>query len=326
MRDTCVFDPAKGFAPFRDPVELTDPTVFRREGRWWMCTAGEVAGHPATQLAIASLPAGAPLSASGWKLTPHPSDHARIAVLAQERSAGWDRNGGRHCPSYVKGWDPQTRRDVERIYYAGAAEHMWGPYAIGYLEWDGAQWVDQPEPAFVATEPWERGSVYEPNVVFADGMWKLWYVAGSNQDDYLVQGFAESADGRTQWSAHTVFAPAEMKMFDFRVLAVLGGYEAVFSRVWLRGAPPPEAGLWWCRCDRLSARLAEWTQPIQIMTAADRGWHAGPWKPSIHYGDADPSTLFVFYSGTYSRQDGSPFPFVFTLGCLEVETPPGAGA
>ena len=55
---------------------------------------------------------------------------------------------------------------------------------------------EQSEPVFVAVEEWERGSVYEPNLVYADGMWKMWYVAGSNQDDYLVQGFAESGDGR----------------------------------------------------------------------------------------------------------------------------------
>ena len=53
---------------------------------------------------------------------------------------------------------------------------------------------------FFANEDWEHGSVYEPNVVYADGKWKMWYVAGSNVEDYLVKGFAESADGRTNWT------------------------------------------------------------------------------------------------------------------------------
>jgi hypothetical protein len=316
MRETCVFNPADGFAPLTDPCEVTDPTVFMRDGRWWMCVATEVAGRPGIQLGTASLAPGAPLSATGWALTPDPGDPHRIAVLPQVRSAAWDLKGGRHCPSYAKGRDPHANREVERIYYAGGAEHLWGPYTIGYLEWDGESWGDQPEPAFVATEPWERGSVYEPNVVYADGKWRLWYVAGSNHEDYLVHGYAESEDGRTNWSAHAIFAPPEMKMFDFRPLAVEGGYEAVFARVSLRGTPSPEAGLWWCRCARPSANLPDWSEPVQIMTAADRGWHAGPWKPSIAYDDRGrKGELFVFFSGAYSRYDGSPFPFAFTLGC-----------
>jgi hypothetical protein len=321
LRETSVFDPARGFAPLTDPVEVTDPTVFRRGGRWWMCAASEVAHRPGIQLSLAALPDGAPLSAAGWRLAPDPREPHRLGVLPQERSTPWDLRGGRHCPSYVKGWDPHAGREVERIYYAGAAEQLWGPYAIGYLEWDGERWLDQPEPAFAAAEPWERGSVYEPNLIYADGKWRLWYVAGANQDDYLVHGYAESVDGRTSWSARTMFAPPEMKMFDFRVLPVGGACEAVFSRVSVRGTPPPETGLWWCRSDRPSSRLTDWSTPVQIMTAADRGWHTGPWKPSIQYADDDPSRLFVFFSGAYSRGDGSPFPFVFTLGCLEWQRP-----
>ena len=222
----------------------------------------------------------------------------------------------------MSGRGRRTGSDVERVYYAGAAENLWGPYAIGFLEWDGEQWIDQPAPAFVASEPWERGSVYEPNLLYEDGTWKLWYVAGANQHDYLVHGYAESDDGRTGWTARQIFAPPEMKMFDFRVLPVGGAYEAVFSRVSLRGAPPPETGLWWSRCDSPSARLGDWSEPVQIMTAEDRGWHAGTWKPSAHVSETDPSRRLVFFSGTYSRHDGSPFPFVFTLGCLEFTPTP----
>jgi hypothetical protein len=316
--ETCVFDPAAGFLPLRDPVEVTDPAIFTRDGRWWMCVASEVAGRPGIQLATASLPHGTPLSAAGWRLTADAADSSRIAVLPQERSAAWDLRGGRHCPSYVRGWDPSLNQWVERIYYAGAAEHLWGPYAIGYLEWDGERWIDQPAPAFVATEPWERGSVYEPNLIYADGKWRLWYVAGANHDDYLVHGYAESDDGRGGWSEPRIFAPPDMKMFDFHVRPAGAGYEAIFSRVCLRGTPPADSGLWRCRCATASSRLSDWSAPQQILTAADRGWHAGPWKPCA--ADAGDRT-FVFFSGSYSRNDGSPFPFVFTLGCLEVELP-----
>jgi hypothetical protein len=45
---------------------------------------------------------------------------------------------------------------VERIYYAGAAENLWEPYAIGFLQWSAEKWIDQPEPSFAANEEWEH--------------------------------------------------------------------------------------------------------------------------------------------------------------------------
>ena len=147
-----------------------------------------------------------------------------------ERSKSWDGNGGRHCPSYVKGWDPARANGVERIYYAGAADNLWGPYTIGFLEWNGEEWIDQPEPVFTPNEDWEHGSVYEPNLIYHDGKWQMWYVAGSNHEDNLIHGYAESDDGRTGWSKHVVFAPPEMKMFDFCVRQRGVGFDAIFAR------------------------------------------------------------------------------------------------
>jgi hypothetical protein len=316
--ETKIFDPADGFAPLTDPYVVTDSSVVKRGDTWWMYLAGKIGGREGIQLFSAALPKGAPLATTGWKLIPETEDGTKVAMLAgQENSKGWDLKGGRHCPAYVKGWDPKRGVWVERIYYAGGAENVWGPYTIGYLEWDGERWVDQPEPVFVANEEWERGSVYEPNLIYADGRWKMWYVAGSNQQDYIVQGFAESEDGRTGWTKHTMFFPPEEKIFDFCVIARQEGYEAVFSRVWLgEGSPPERTGLWWCRSKSASGDATNWSVPVQIMTAEDRGWHAGPWKPSVQYGEDDPSQMFVFFDGSYKRDGAGGFPFVFTLGCL----------
>ena len=323
VRETKIFDPADGYGPLTDPVAVTDSTVVKRGNRWWMYLAGKLKGPGATHLFSASLPEGAPLSATGWRLTPDPNDPSRIAPLGSQRaSAPWDLAGGRHCPSYVKGWDPARGAWVERIYYAGGATQIWGPYTIGYLEWNGSEWIDQAAPAFVASEDWERGSVYEPNLIYADGKWKMWYVAGSNQDDYIVQGFAESADGCTKWSKHQIAFPPEEKVFDFCVLPRPDGYEAVFARVWLTASPaPPRTGLWWCRCDVPSANITDWSTPVQIMTAEDRGWHTKPWKPSLQYGESDPNRLFVFFDGAYTMPGSGPFGFAFTLGCMELARP-----
>jgi len=319
ITETKIFDPADGFAPLTDVYVATDSSVAKRGDTWWMYLAGKIVGKEGIQLFSASLPAGSPLTPTGWKLTPDPEDATKVAMLAdQEISKNWDLKGGRHCPSYVRGWDPHRGVWVERVYYAGGSENVWGPYAIGYLEWNGERWIDQPEPAFVADEAWERGSVYEPNLIYADGKWKMWYVAGSNQQDYIVQGFAESEDGRNGWTKHQIFFPAEEKVFDFCVIKGLEGYEAVFSRVWLgEGAPPDKTGLWWCSSKNASPKIADWSEPVQIMTAEDREWHTGPWKPSVQYAEDDSNRLFVFFDGAYKRGDGA-FPFVFTLGCLSL--------
>ena len=63
-----IFDP-------RDPAtgtggsELLDASVVRRDEQWWMYLAGQADGYGATDLYSASLPPGAPLSATGWKLS-----------------------------------------------------------------------------------------------------------------------------------------------------------------------------------------------------------------------------------------------------------------
>jgi hypothetical protein len=321
--ETKIFDPADGFAPLTDAVILTDASVVKRGNRWWMYLAGRALNRTSIELFSASLPEGAPLSATGWKLTSQSGDHTRIADLAShESSKAWDLNGGRHCPSYARGWDPQRKTWVERIYYAGGAANVWGPYTIGYLEWDGSKWIDQAAPAFTANEAWEHGSVYEPNLIYRDGKWRMWYVAGSNQEDYIVQGYSESADGRSGWSKHEiVFAPEE-KVFDFCVIETASGYEAVFSRVMLgKQLPATPAGLYWCEAKTPSSKMAEWSKPVQIMTAEDHGWHSGPWKPSLRYSEADPKKMFVFFDGLYPKPNAGPFPFVFTLGCLEMERP-----
>jgi hypothetical protein len=270
------------------------------------------------------LPAAALLSVQGWQITARDDDPSRVAVLADRtKTAAWDLHGGRHCPCYVRGLNPHTSQWVERICYAGSSGNLWGPYTIGFLEWDGERWAGQAQPVFVANEEWEHHSVFEPNVVYADGLWKMWYVAGSNHENYIVQGYSESGNGVTGWTSHRIFAPREMKMFDFAVTPVAGGYEAVFARVSLGAeAPPPAAGLWWCRCDAPSPNLSDWSEPFQIMTAEDRGWHAGPWKPCLRFDARVPDRRFVFFDGLYRTNDPGPFPYAFTLGCLEIDGTP----
>jgi hypothetical protein len=318
---TTIFDAGKGYGPITGLRTIIDCTVVKRETRWWMFACGLYKESWEIQMFSASLPENAPLSATGWQITPDVNDSSRPELLAcKTKSHWWDGKGGRHCPSYVKGWDPEKNAWIERIYYAGAAQNFMGPYAIGYLEWDGAQWVDQPAPAFTANEYWERGSVYEPNLIYHDGKWKMWYVAGANQDDYLVQGYSESPNGRTDWSSHRIIFPAEERVFDFCVLPVENGFEAVFSRVDVRvlnvrgQEERPETGLWWCGSKVPSPEISNWSKPVRISGP-------GPWKPVLRYGEADPGKMYVFYDDAYPNTLGAGMPLHFTLNCIQTDRP-----
>jgi hypothetical protein len=145
----------------------------------------------------------------------------------------------------------------------------------------------------------------------------MWYVCGSHRENYLAHGYAESLDGRT-WSEPTPFAPAEMRMFDFCVRQRGDTFHAVFSRISL-GDSDHEAGLWHCHAGAPQGDLKQWSEPVQIMTAEDRGWHSGPFKPSLAFDEQDPEQAFVFFDGMYNTGDGSPIPFAFALGCLEIK-------
>jgi hypothetical protein len=316
VRHTRIFDAGQGYGPVTDLITFTDASVARRADRWQMLAGGRDKTTGEINLLSASLPPGSPLSATGWQITADPGHPERPAILAGKTlSHPWDGKGGRHCPSYATGYDPGTGRWVERIYYAGAAQHYAGPYSIGYVEWDGTRWADQSRPVFTATEDWEHGSVYEPNLIYHDSKWKMWYVAGANEDDYLVHGYAESPDGRTGWSEHKIFAPAEQKMFDFCAIRTARGYEAVFSRVNVSGRTDlPDTGLWWCQAEQPSGSLSGWSTPVRISGP-------GPWKPSLQYSDTDPATMFVFHDDAHPNTTGHGIPFHFTIDCIETSRP-----
>jgi hypothetical protein len=312
---TRIFDAGKGYGSLMALRTAVDCTIAHRQGQWQMFICGVEKTSREIHIYSASLPQDASLSAAGWSIAADANDPTKPALLAAKtRSYWWDGAGGRHCPSYVKGWNSELNAWVERIYYAGAARDFMGPYVIGYLEWDGERWVDQSAPAFTANEYWERGSVYEPNLIYHDGKWKMWYVAGANQDDYLVHGYSESPDGQTGWSHHQmVFAPEE-KVFDFCVCPVADGFDAVIARVNVGKTELPNTGLWWTHAKEPSPAISDWQEPVRISGP-------GPWKPVLLYDECDSKRMFVFHDNQYSNTSGIGIPFHFTVDCFEIERP-----
>jgi hypothetical protein len=313
-----IFDASKGYGSITDLLTFTDPTLFKRDHQWIMIAGGFTKQNPEINMFTASLPKGAPLSPNGWRIVPDSVNPNSPEILAGKKASyPWDGKGGRHCPSFVKGFDPNKEKWVERIYYAGASQSFMGPFSIGYLEWDGSRWVDQASPCFTPKEEWEGGSVYEPNLIYHEGKWKMWYVAGGN----IIQGYAESVDGCNDWSTHKVFLGPEEKVFDFCVVQRNNVYEATFSRInfssnqIIPNADPGavQAGLWWCQSETPSSKIEDWSKPVRIS-------NPGSWKPVIRYDEEnDPNTMFVFYDsspGTF--ESGMP---IFTIDCLQTLQP-----
>ena len=311
-----IFDECQGYGEITNLGTFTDATVSKRGNKWVMFGSGFEINQSDLNIFSASLNEHENLSPSGWKITTAPGDaHSAIPICGKSKSFSWDGPGGRHCPCYVKGFDPQKGAVVERIYYAGAAGDFMGPYTIGYLEWNGNTWEDQAKPAFTATEDWEHGSVYEPNLIYHKGKWKMWYVAGSNAEDYLVQCYSESEDGKSGWSKHQIVFPPEEKVFDFNVLSTPDGYEAIIARVNLKGRKDlPKTGLWWCTAKFPSSNIADWSEPE---------FFAGPihWKPCLQADEREKNKRLVFCDGITLNKSGQGMPYCYTVECLEFEKP-----
>jgi hypothetical protein len=340
-----VFDATDGtgFGKVTNLDTFADATIVRRGDRWFMYAAGSTPETGRISLWSASLPKGAPLSATGWQIETVPGDPTRAMLLAPDAAdAEWDGLGGRHCPSYVKGWDPAKNGGrggwEERIYYAGSTPSPGGPYSIGYIAFDGQKWVVPPagQPVFQASAPWESNSgryagVYEPNLVYQGGKWRMWYVAGPpNANGQMPHGYAESVDGRTNWQRRKIYWPPEMDVFDNAVIEARDQrrrfhsrgqgsphFEAMVARFGLSFAPEDDWGLWWQRASRPYDDPAKWSEPVQLVRANDgTPWHAlGIWKPTFQYSDADPGRAFVFFDGGFmDPASGRPN---YALGCLE---------
>jgi hypothetical protein len=320
---TKVFDPMDGFGAITNIRNFTDPTIFRRGNQWWMIGSGFDIRERTILLLSASLPAGTALDAKGWTITTVPGDPtSALTLIPPSPPESRDGVGGMHCPSYVRGWDPTANGGAgdwrERIYYAGSTVSFAGPYSIGYLEWDGSGWSRHAgSPVLTATESWEMPTVAEPNVIYHDGRWRMWYLAGPDSAKQFLQGYAESPDGKTQWKKQ-IYSPGAENVFDNNTIAANGRFESIFARYPLASRKlGPEDGLWWRWANGPYSEPKRWSKPTQLLSPFDgqSAWHAGGiWKPSFRYADTDPTKAFVFFDASYAGSGPVP---IFTLGCIE---------
>jgi hypothetical protein len=323
-----LFDSGEGFGALKNLATLTDASVARRGGRWCLFLAGMDRTTRSIRLFTATLPEGAELDDPRWSIATQSDDPSLAQALADPPTArNWDGTG-RHCPAYAQGWDPTAARGKgdwrERIYYAGSDNKTYqGPYAIGCLEWDGTAWRRLGDgPVFSPSEAWENGSVFEPNVVYAGGKWRLWYCFGPSKTWRFGIGYAESVDGKTNWTGRQICFPETTNLFDFAVAVAGDHFEAVFARnPWARlGAR--KQGLFWTATKGLSgASAADWTaKKVRLLRpVGGEAWYRnGIWKPTFHRSDADPTRLHVFFDGSYPSGLTPPQrPYHLTLGRID---------
>lgn len=334
-----LFDMLEGI-PARNLLGLGDPDVHRIGDRWVMFLGG-FTNRLRNNLFSATLPPGAPLRSAQWSLTRYGTD-PRVAVplVRQPPRGNWDHYG-LHTPSYVAGVDP-VRGWQERIYYSGrssrATTDVQSRYSIGCLENTPAGWVRRDAPVLTGTP--ERPSVLEPLVRYYDGKWRMWYLStpheagrGDLPDHQLA--YVESTDGLTGWSRPKALFSTRDSLFDNAVTEVSGGYEMIVARghnlFATRGFPPQ--GMWWLSARQASGDRRDWSAvPTAILDASDAPlpWYEyGAFGPSVNYDDADPDTMYVFFTGVRVpsswmrvaatrlltlRKPPVPAPFYFAVG------------
>lgn len=88
--------------------------------------------------------------------------------------------------------------DTYHMWFSGTAE-LDGPRAIGHAtSRDGINWTVDPEPVFSGYQDWDRYSVYDPYVIYENGLFEMWFVGKGKEKGLTAIGRAFSDNG-TAW-------------------------------------------------------------------------------------------------------------------------------
>ena len=314
---TKLLDMRDGYAPIRNILGMSDPSVARVDGRWTMFIGGMGAAFR-TNLLTARLPEGDTLASDRWEFELVPGSRWRAQRLIPQPPRGsWNRC--LHSVCHVRGRVDGV--DVERIYHAGrSAETVLSttsPYRIGFLERRNGRWVARPQPLEIAGLGTGKG-VLEPKVEHVDGSWHLRYLAltqpGDDKDGNHTILYSRSADGVTGWSEPTVFSDASAGYYDSVALPdrAGSGYLLALTRDSnLFGKPNyPSQGLWLADSADYATTLRGWSSPSLVVDPDDDrdGWYRGGMcSPSLQWSD-DPDEPDVLYAFFVTATEHCPWP------------------
>lgn len=296
-----VGDPRPGHAV----LGVSDPDVNSINGRWTMFL-GAFTTRFVVRIVEARLPVGGDIDDDSWRI--RTDDRGRALHLgAPDDRGAWDYRG-MHTPCFVEGWADGQR--VERIYYAGrmSSRHTGSEsrYAIGVLERGDDTWLRRDTPVILGDE--DRPSALEPRVVFAGGVWRIWFlstvgeVGPGEQPDYELR-YSESTDGLS-WGPSEIFAGRRDGFFDNAVNPHGGAWEMILARgTNLFGTQPyPDQGLWWAVSTTDPGGRGHWTSPVMFLdtdSSAEAWYAAGVCGPSfVRVNASDHERMHVFATGT----------------------------
>ena len=327
--------------------QASDPAVFKLGSQWFMyfSTIGWRQSCAAThsyqyvvQMAAASLPPGASLSASGsvWNIIPA-AGGGYAAPIPLGATGAWDENGT-ETPQVVTGYDPTQGKTVTRLYYSGWRRVPVGTDAsgcpipgytemkVGMAEWSSKCncWNKRPTPVVDGSNMFERMHALLPNgtlttysiigdesVVYipgpggGPGLWHMYYQANTDASGVeVITIHATSTDG-VNWPA------ANRKILNTRPpyptsILPAGPYHLGVSLMngrlyfvgWIPGSTAANQGLW------------------VVSSSTPDGSAAGDfsdWRPLLYDGDGvwwhdpgpDPTSHQLGLGGPTLVSDGS---------------------
>jgi dienelactone hydrolase len=129
-------------------------------------------------------------------------------------------------------WSPPSAPLLKNVYAPtvlkiGRIYQMWYtdvssvPWIIRHAwSMDGHKWRTTPKPSIVIDQDWETQNLFYPHVIFANGVYHMWYgsywTAGGARQPKTALGYAVSIDGM-RWFKHAenpVFKPAESRPWE----------------------------------------------------------------------------------------------------------------
>ena len=161
-----------------------------------------------------------------WYAGSGDGSHWRIGYATSQDGINWDKNPTPVVDTVSQGFNSYgptvLRKDgLYRMWYVSRNLYTSVPTINYTTSQDGISW-ETPITVISSEQAWENG-VEDPNVIFTDGVYKIYYQA--NQDDKWKIGYATSADGVSwiKYANNPIFEP------DPSETPTVGGPSVIFD-------------------------------------------------------------------------------------------------
>jgi pimeloyl-ACP methyl ester carboxylesterase len=245
----------------------------------------------------------------------------RYRLRYAESSDGIDWNEGNWVLYGTSGkWDVGGPNRGTTVLLINGTYHMWYAgtnegfsWRIGYATSpDGINWTKQNggNPVITPTESWELSNVSFPTVLYEDGIYKMWYAAGSSDaPTQIVYAYSTNGINWTKPAEDNPVITRTAGSFDSQYLTVTGilrepdEYRLYYSGLngtnWAIGlatAPAESTAVPTAKVVIVPGLAASWNQDA-ILNCKDEGY-SGDWTLAPFYVDKVYNPLFESFEGT----------------------------